>query len=153
MFLAYRSKFWPLFAKNGYFSQKCIFLKNSLFLISPQGMQLLSWNLDTMCGNKRWTKVLADGILIFCFVSLFSPLLHNNLLMLRNNGEKSETKRKIKILSSNFCSPLISAHCVQISAQKLHSLWRNKKKTAFEKKRNFVKNGHFFAKNGQNFGR
>ena len=48
-------------------------------------------------------------------------------------AKKSETKRKIKIPSSNFCSPLISARCVQISAQKLHFLWRNKKKSVFEK--------------------
>ena len=72
-------------------------------------------------------------------VSHFSPLLHNNLLMLRNNGEKIETEWKIKIPSSNFCSPLISARCVQISAQKLHFLWRNKKRV-------FLRNMHFCVK-------
>ena len=64
----------------------------------------------------RGKQKLEDRILIFRFVSFFSPLLHNNLLMLRNNGENKRKEAKIKIPSSNFCSPPISAHCVQISA-------------------------------------
>ena len=78
------------------------------------------------------TKILT----VFCEKRPFSQkciFLKNISKLLCNNGEKCETKRKIKILSSNFCSPLISAHCVQISAQKLHFLRRNKKKTVFEK--------------------
>ena len=65
-----------------------------------------------------------------------------------------EIKKFCSVLfcSVNFRSPLISAHCVQISAQKLHFLWRNKKKTVFEKNA-FLWKIAIFHENGQNFGR